>query len=1395
MGDDLGSLVRDRREGLGLDQAALAAAMGVGQQTVSKWERGASRPRRPTIAKLAKVLNVAEADLVSAATPRSPEQQSASTSGPVRPLTRTLPVHDLPEERFEDLTVDLMQHMHPSGHASRFGGRGHTQDGIDVLVADPDAGVAGQNLATAQCKRHQEFGPKKVADAIAEVAIKADRHYLFLSRLIASPAARKEAAKHADWELWDGEDISRYIRSLPTEAAVRIVDSYFPGHRGAFLGIDSPGPWLEPATSFDLSTSTIFNHHWALVGRTAELDDLASHAYGPGPSLSVLAGPGGIGKSRLLKALAAHDSRARQGSAVVKVLPGAATVTPSDFEHLPPGPGLTVIVDDAHEATDLCGVLRGVWSRNAHANVVLATRPYGRDWLLRELQRSSLLPDAGARIDLVDLDRDDAESLAREALGPDAHTSTVARLAALTTDSPITTVVGGTLIRRGQLDPAALEQDEDVRDAIMRGFADALMGDPLAGDPSTRRSVLEAVAAMQPFRTDDTTARDAIAAIVGQPYDQVNRHLRSLENAGVLRRRGSSLRIVPDLLGDVVLADAAYDRHDPLGTGYLARIEPLVTGASAENLFVNVCRVDWQIKQRRDDAHSLTDSLWSVLNQRFEAADVAERVQVAELLAKVAYFQPARALRATRWLMDHPTDKPPSGRNVRALLRPYAYDEVLHALPAVHARAALEYETLDEALNQLWDLARNDDRPTNQYHSHPLRVLCDIAEIRPGKPIAYLEAVIDNARTWFSDDLPVSPFDVLEPLLATEGATTRAGRLNITFQPFLLDAQSVKPLRARVIDLAFVELASPNLRRAARAAKTLESALRLPFGTHGRAVTADEHDLWTPEILDTIGRLAQVVEAGTLDPAILVAVRQTLHWHASYSTSQTGPAARAVLDAMPQDVASTLALVLHDGWGHLIRDEDDDYDAMDAKLVTMLNEGVQRLSEEVPAGDIVPMIVARLDADSIAFGPREGHAGPMLGALIEARPELAPQFVEAICSGSAPALEPWLGVVLGQYAAIDPTAAIKRARDILASGQPGLRRGVAHALSGRRGRRELADGELELLVVLAADPDPVMRQGVVRAAQSLARSDNRAAAVKLLAAVRFGDSTRLANDLFMSFHRQVGITWSDFSTTQVDKIRQDLVKVDDIGEHSTWTALVAKSEQDPEWVVSLLQQRIVRAETIPYEPYGYRALPYRPRPRLNVRQSSQIKSVLTGLLEWIAENAEPWHIRETGADLFAAIAGPYDSPIVDVLAANLPVGPPSGQAPISASGSAAEGEPITQADMMAAVVAVIGKAPRTFIWTQPEFVTTALHAAEQQGPDALREMRGALYGATIAGTRSGTPGQPFAEDVEQRDRSQAIADTLPDGSIERRFYLDIVKSAERDIARALEDDLGDGRDW
>ena len=52
----LGETVRLRREERGLGQEQLAAALGVSQQTVSRWEKGLALPRPARVTRLAEVL-------------------------------------------------------------------------------------------------------------------------------------------------------------------------------------------------------------------------------------------------------------------------------------------------------------------------------------------------------------------------------------------------------------------------------------------------------------------------------------------------------------------------------------------------------------------------------------------------------------------------------------------------------------------------------------------------------------------------------------------------------------------------------------------------------------------------------------------------------------------------------------------------------------------------------------------------------------------------------------------------------------------------------------------------------------------------------------------------------------------------------------------------------------------------------------------------------------------------------------------------------------------------------------------------------------------------------------------------------------------------------------------
>jgi hypothetical protein len=96
-----------------------------------------------------------------------------------------------------------------------------------------------------------------------------------------------------------------------------------------------------------------------------------------------------------------------------------------------------------------------------------------------------------------------------------------------------------------------------------------------------------------------------------------------------------------------------------------------------------------------------------------------------------------------------------------------------------------------------------------------------------------------------------------------------------------------------------------------------------------------------------------------------------------------------------------------------------------------------------------------------------------------------------------------------------------------------------------------------------------------------------------------------------------------------------------------------------------------------------------------------------------------------------------------------------------------------------------------------DFVTSALAAASALGEEPLTHMRGSLHAAVVSGSRSGTPGQPFSEDIEQRDRCADIASSLPRGSVEERFYRTLVRSAEESIEWHAEQDekIFDPRDW
>ena len=138
--------------------------------------------------------------------------------------------------------------------------------------------------------------------------------------------------------------------------------------------------------------------------------------------------------------------------------------------------------------------------------------------------------------------------------------------------------------------------------------------------------------------------------------------------------------------------------------------------------------------------------------------------------------------------------------------------------------------------------------------------------------------------------------------------------MTLTFYSFRIDPVLMRPVRQRVLDLAFTQASSPDIASAVRAIKTLEQAIRGPIGLYNREPTDDERDNWALEFVPIIERLGQLGAEPDHDPAIRLAIRQALDWHAARSHTATKQAAQTALASLAVTVEDNLAACLQAGW-------------------------------------------------------------------------------------------------------------------------------------------------------------------------------------------------------------------------------------------------------------------------------------------------------------------------------------------------------------------------------------------------------------------------------------------------------------------------------------------------
>jgi transcriptional regulator with XRE-family HTH domain len=1371
----LGQLLEGARTRLALSQGALAGLLDVTQQTVSRWEQGVSRPRPQLIAKLAEVLNLDVAELTTAAgrttsltRPAGQTDRPIHDTTPVRPLTPILPFQRLTAEEFERIIANLMERRYPGAKVSQLGGQGDDQRGFDVLIVQPDGYRIG-----IQCKREKQFGPKKIRKAVEAAELEVNESFIALAR-VATAEARFELDKHAGWQLWDLADLSRLVRLIDPEVAYQIVRTYFPDHVEAFLGLKPASPWRTAEEYYRSSPHTLLDHRQALVGRAKLVDDVITWVNDPeGTEIGLIIGRGGIGKSKLLWEMAC---RTESADLHVRFLAVGQQPVGDDFDHLPRRGSLVVVLDDAHGTSRVAGITSQLWQSRPGAKVLLATRPYGKVELEAEIWRLNQAPRTTTEWELDDLSHAEAAELVAGLISRPPHDPFTQQLAAVSRDCPFIAVVAADLYRNGELKGRTFASDAALRRDVFRRFADHLTGPSAGLDAAERRSVLAALAVFQPVRLDDPDFEAALGELTGiTSWDAVNGRIRELEDAGLVLRRGStSVRVIPDMFADVLVANAAYDDRSGLQTSFLGRAQQAASGAALQHLLVNSSRIDWQVHDGGPGRTAVVDGLWAALRARL-LSTFDEQLELLKLASRIAYFQPDLALQLVDDILAADEDEDDS-TPVDPLKRRWASTraDVVHATVPVLQNIAYRLEFLRPALDRLWALTADDLRPANQHPKHPLRVLQSIADLRTGKPFAYIDAVIDAATDWLTTPSRLSPFDVVEPILAVEGADEVHSDMTLTFYSFRIDPVLMRPVRQRVVDLAFTQACSSDIASAVRAIKTLEQAIRGPIGLYNREPTDDERDSWAAEFLPIIGRLGQLGADPDRDPAIRLAVRQALDWHAARSNTATRQAAQTALASLAVTVEDNLAACLQAGWHLTAMQSGLSFEEAEREQREEFRRVAAAISEGRNDQEILDRLENRLRIQRLA-SERVDEAGRFIGEFLTGRPSAAALLCQRALADELPELANFTGIAIGSLASGGDADAIALASSMLATDNNKLRWGAASGMSwNRSGRVGLLPGEDNVLARMAAHDNADVRAMAGRAAFVIALSDT-AAALDLLTKSEFRGSRRVAASTLSGFLLEGPLNWSDTSPLLRTSLLHQLVDLGSIDAYEIKAALGELSLVDPLPVTHLLMKRIDRQTSL--QSLDYEALPYHWDPALRIQQTAELAQCLAEVRDWMTRRGldrPRYHLQDDCVELYQLVAGDWNDQALATLTDF--------------------GDTPTEATLITAA-RLLAHAPVTVLFTQAPLVAHLLHQAQTLGKDSTEQVMQALL--TTNGVITRWVGDPSESETQELEQARWITENLPRGSVERRFFERLVHRIEVRLSWTMDRPIPqhDGREW
>jgi hypothetical protein len=523
---------------------------------------------------------------------------------------------------------------------------------------------------------------------------------------------------------------------------------------------------------------------------------------------------------------------------------------------------------------------------------------------------------------------------------------------------------------------------------------------------------------------------------------------------------------------------------------------------------------------------------------------------------------------------------------------------------------------------------------------------------------------------------------------------------------------------------------------------------------------------WAAQFAEILRQVLYRIRECHIEPVVLSEIARSVSWHAFRGNGEPSEIAKEILAALPNTLEFRATMAVMGGWGTLLRNAAGDFRRAGEELSARQNTLADDLIAAYPEGETLRNYIDEILLKIVEHGATPHSSFQMFLAVLFAKGfACAKATVTSALSGVTSETKKYVKVALGVLLTHRRDAARRLSEKMLASGDPCLQEavGYGYAYAGLTDTPHEAD-LAALRTLLASDNPDLVRSGI--AGLGRLRGQPRTV-LDLLTEGNIGSSASIADEALGLLQFDNGELLAELGEKDVELMLSKLKKIPTLDGHWLEEFLAHASKAYAIHCAKFFMDRVDvagSADDWEFRPCNHGPFGHVP---LKFKESPEFASVLSKVSDWLGSKGNAEYLEKMqAAELFTTMFAPFDEALVALLS-----------------------EWTENADEagLEVIAQVMREGPPSFAFDERDFVLRFLERCRQFGPECYRGARSQIFSAAVSGSRSGTPGEPFPEDLQLKESAEEALKHVPRLAPGRDLYENLLKHAEQGIQWQLED--------